>query len=168
MTDEPWLSRHSGSCVNGRKIKSLYTLPSAFKASRCGYTVKPLFRRHSRDQATCPLDEGWPPTNKIYFSSILPPNLLQLFQAPSQCIKKSWLTYLWKILCLDPTSSVHQFKWDSSCFESCLIVTSGHLNLCFLWLFTFWVLGCPLDGGLTWVLGPIKSIPFPRVEVFLE
>ena len=91
-----------------------------------------------------------------------------LFQAPSQCIKKSWLTYLCKILCLDPTSAVHRFKWDSPCFESCLIVTSGHLNLYFLWLVTFWVLGCPLDGGLTWVLGPIKSVPFPWVEVFLQ
>ena len=54
---------------------------SAFKASRYGYTVKPLFRRHPRDQATCPLNEGWPPTNKIYFSSILPRNLLQFISS---------------------------------------------------------------------------------------
>ena len=138
-----------------------------------GYvTLKPLFRGHPRDQATCPLNEGWPGVfhqqTKYIFLLFCLGISCSLFQAPSQCTKKSWLTYLCKILCLDPTSAVHRFKWDSSCFESCLIVTSGHLNLYFLWLVTFWVLGCPLDGGLTWVLGPIKSVPFPWVEVFLQ
>ena len=49
--------------------------------------VDPLFRGHPRDQGKCPLNGSWAgfvnnqPTNKMFISFILPPNLLQtLFQ----------------------------------------------------------------------------------------
>ena len=37
--------------------------------------------------------------------------------------------YLCDVVCWIPSSTLHQFKWDCSCFELVAIVTSVHLNL---------------------------------------
>ena len=86
-------------------------------------TVETVFRGHPQDQAKCSLNGSW--AEVILFR-----NLLQsLFQSARKCIKKSWLSYLWDVVCKIPTSAVHLFKWGSSCGESCHHCDSRKLKL---------------------------------------
>ena len=102
-------------------------------------------------------------------------NSLILLRAQNKDISTASLTLLTKVklhLRRQLTIAVHRFKWQIVyVVKTVIIVISSVYTLTYqpsLWSVKFWVLRCPLNGGLIVVLRPRKSAPLPWIKVPIQ